>query len=50
MFRNVPGYVLHRDVTVATSLGDVTVDVSFGGAMYASLPASRVGPGSGTAT
>ena len=31
-----PRYVLHRDVAVATSLGEVTVDVSFGGAIYAS--------------
>ena len=43
VFRNVPGFVLHRGVTVATSLGEVAVDVSFGGAIYASLPASRVG-------
>jgi len=42
VFRNVPAFVLHRGVTVATSLGEVTVDVSFGGAIYASLPASRV--------
>jgi len=43
VFRNVPAYVLHRDVAAATSLGEVRVDVSFGGAIYASLPASRVG-------
>jgi proline racemase len=43
VFRNVPGHVLHRDVSVATSLGAVAVDVSFGGAIYASLPAARVG-------
>jgi proline racemase len=43
VFRNVPGYVLHREVSVPTSLGDVVLDVSFAGAIYASLPAARVG-------
>ena len=42
-FVNVPGYVLARDVPVATSRGDVTVDVSFGGAIYAQLDARSVG-------
>lgn len=42
-FRNVPSFVLHRGVTVGTSRGEVTVDVSYGGAFYASLPASAVG-------
>lgn len=43
VFRNVPAFVLHRDAVLATSVGEVTVDVSFGGATYASLPASAVG-------
>ncbi|WP_214324106.1 proline racemase family protein [Nonomuraea sediminis] len=38
-FRNVPSTVLARNVPVA----GVTVDVSYGGAIYASLPASAVG-------
>jgi proline racemase/trans-L-3-hydroxyproline dehydratase len=42
-FRNVPSYVLHRGASVSTSMGDVAVDVSFGGAVYASAPASAVG-------
>ncbi|MFE7505399.1 proline racemase family protein [Promicromonospora sp. NPDC057488] len=42
-FVNVPGYVLALDVPVATSRGDVTVDVSFGGAIYAQLDARSVG-------
>jgi len=42
-FRNVGSYVLGRDIVVSTSLGDVRVDVSYGGAIYASLPAADVG-------
>ena len=42
-FVNVPSYVLHRDVPVATSRGAVTVDVAYGGAIYAHLDASAVG-------
>jgi proline racemase len=42
-FRNVPSYVIARDVEVATSRGPVRVDVSYGGAIYASLPAASVG-------
>lgn len=42
-FRNVPAFVLHREVTVTTSRGEFAVDVSYGGAFYASLPASVVG-------
>ncbi len=34
-FVNVPSYVLHREVTVSTSRGEVTVDVAYGGAIYA---------------
>lgn len=43
VFRNVPSFVLHRQVSVTTSRGQVLVDVSFGGAFYASLPASAIG-------
>lgn len=42
-FRNVPAYVHRRGAVVGTSRGPVTVDVSFGGAFYASLPAAQVG-------
>ena len=42
-FVNVPSYVLHRDVTVSTSRGEVTVDVAYGGAIYAHLDAAGVG-------
>ncbi len=43
VFRNVPAFVLHRRAVVRTSMGDLAVDVSFGGATYASLAASAVG-------
>ena len=39
-FRNVPSFVVARDVQAA----GVAVDVSYGGAIYASVPASRFGP------
>jgi proline racemase len=42
-FRNVPAYVLARSVPVETSHGSVEVDLSFGGAIYASLDAASVG-------
>jgi proline racemase len=42
-FRNVPSYVLARDVTVRTTRGPVRVDLGYGGAIYASLPARSVG-------
>lgn len=42
-FRNVPSYVVARGVEVATSRGTVVADVSYGGAIYASVPASSVG-------
>jgi proline racemase len=42
-FRNVPSYVLARGVAVQTARGRVTVDVAYGGAIYASLPARAVG-------
>ncbi|AXH95129.1 proline racemase family protein [Ornithinimicrobium avium] len=42
-FVNVPSWVRSRGVEVVTSRGTVRVDVAFGGAMYAVLPASDVG-------
>ena len=38
-FRNVPSFVVARDVDA----GGVTVDVAFGGAIYACVPAERLG-------
>jgi proline racemase len=38
-FRNVPSYVVARDVAAA----GVAVDVAYGGALYASVPAERLG-------
>jgi proline racemase len=38
-FRNVPAYVVARDVDA----GGVTVDVAYGGAIYAYVPAGRLG-------
>ncbi|MDX6686521.1 MAG: proline racemase [Baekduia sp.] len=38
-FRNVPSFVIARDVDAA----GVAVDVAYGGAIYASVPASRFG-------
>lgn len=42
-FRNVPAYVIAREVPVDTSHGRLLVDVSYGGAIYASLPAAAAG-------
>ncbi|MYT79753.1 proline racemase [Streptomyces sp. MnatMP-M77] len=42
-FVNVPGHVHARGVEVATSQGTVSVDIAYGGAMYAVLPAYRLG-------
>ena len=42
-FRNVAAYVIVRDVMVTTSRGPVFVDVSYGGALYASVHADRLG-------
>jgi proline racemase len=42
-FRNVPSFVLARDVTVRTSRGPLTLDVAFGGAFYGTLEAASVG-------
>ena len=42
-FRNVPAYVIARGVEVDTARGRLAVDVSYGGAIYASLPAAAAG-------
>ena len=42
-FRNVPSYVLARGVSLDTSRGRVSVDVAYGGAIYASVAAASVG-------
>jgi proline racemase len=42
-FRNVPAFVLARDVTVGTSRGPLALDVAFGGAFYGSLDVRAVG-------
>jgi proline racemase len=42
-FVNVPSWVVARDIPVRTSRGDVRVTLSYGGAIYATLPAADVG-------
>jgi proline racemase len=42
-FRNVPAYVLARGVELDTSRGPLTVDVAYGGAIFASLDAASAG-------
>ncbi len=42
-FVNVPSWVHASGVPVRTSYGEVNVDIAFGGAMYAVLPAAAVG-------
>lgn len=42
-FVNVPSWVHSRGVLVPTSRGEVSVDIAFGGAMYAVLPAAAAG-------
>lgn len=42
-FINVPSYVLAEDVPLSTSRGEVSVDVSFGGAIYAQVDAASLG-------
>jgi trans-L-3-hydroxyproline dehydratase len=43
-FRNVPSFLYRRDVELeVTGHGRVLVDIAFGGAFYAFLPAARVG-------
>jgi proline racemase len=42
-FRNVPAWVAERGRIIETPLGSASVDVAFGGAFYASLPAGALG-------
>ncbi len=42
-FRNVPAFVLVRDMAVRTPRGIVTLDVAYGGAFYASVDAAAAG-------
>ena len=42
-FVNVASYHMHSDISVETSLGALTVDVSFGGAIYAQLDVAQIG-------
>jgi proline racemase len=42
-FRNVAAYAVARHVPVTTPRGPATVDISYGGALYASLDAASVG-------
>ena len=43
-FRNVPSFLLERDLTLAVPrLGDVTCDLGYGGAFYAYVDAASVG-------
>ena len=42
-FANVPAYVLARGVPVPTARGELEVDLAWGGAIYACLPASEAG-------
>lgn len=42
-FRNVPSFVLARDVRVETSRGPLVLDIAFGGAFYGSLDVGSLG-------
>ncbi len=42
-FRNVPSFVLARDVKIETSRGRLTLDVAFGGAFYGSMDVRGLG-------
>lgn len=42
-FRNVPAFVMARDLRVSTSRAEVVVDVAYGGAFYASVDARGLG-------
>jgi proline racemase len=42
-FRNVPAWVHRRGICLATPFGTATVDIAFGGAFYAAVPASSLG-------
>lgn len=41
-FRNVPAWVHRRAVEVTTPFGEASADIAFGGAFYASVPASAL--------
>ncbi len=43
VFRNVASRVIATGIPLTTSRGDVTVDLVYGGAIYATLPAAAVG-------
>ncbi|WP_205719913.1 proline racemase family protein [Agromyces luteolus] len=43
VFRNVPSRVLATGIRLPTSRGEVDVDLVFGGAVYATLPAAALG-------
>ncbi|MFG1625145.1 proline racemase family protein [Kribbella sp. NPDC049227] len=42
-FRNIPAYVVARGIEVTIGRGKVRADISYGGALYASVDASAVG-------
>jgi proline racemase len=42
-FVSVPSYVLHETVTVPTSRGETRCGISYGGAIYAHVPAASIG-------
>lgn len=42
-FRNVPSFVVARGISIGTARGPVSVDVSYGGAFYASVDARALG-------
>ncbi len=42
-FRNVPSFMLARDVEIATERGPIGVDVSYGGAFYGSVDVRALG-------
>ena len=42
-FVNVASYHMHSNISVDTSLGALTVDVSFGGAIYAQVDVAQIG-------
>jgi proline racemase len=42
-FINVASYHMYSDIKVDTSLGELSVDVSFGGAIYAQLDVAQIG-------
>jgi proline racemase len=42
-FVNVASYHMHSDIVVKTSLGEMVVDISFGGAIYAHLDVAHIG-------